>query len=69
MARSVKCLPQKCEDLSLDCQHLHKEPGMAASDCNPNTGEAEIGGSLELADHEPPDSGRDLVSKIRSTVL
>lgn len=63
MAWSMKHLPQKHEDLSLDSQHPHKEPGMAAFTHNPSTGVAEIGGSRGLAGYQAPDSARDLVSK------
>lgn len=38
MARSVKCLPHKCEDLSLGPQNQCEEPSVVASTCNPSDG-------------------------------
>lgn len=41
MARSVKCLPHKCEDLSLGPQNQCEEPSVVASTCNPSDGRRE----------------------------
>lgn len=47
------------EDLSLDPQHSHKEPGMAVHTCEPSTGDSETVGSW------PASSSGDPVSKLR----
>lgn len=50
LAPSVQCVPCKHEDLGLDSHHLHEMQGLVGLPWNPITGEAEIGGSLCLAD-------------------
>lgn len=46
MTQSVKCLPDKYEGLNSDPQNPHKKLGQTSS-----TGEAEVGGALELDSH------------------
>lgn len=51
MSQSIKCLPHKYEDLSLDpqppCENLNMYDAIT---CKPSTGEAELVRSMELAD-------------------
>lgn len=48
MAKSVKCVPHKPEDLSLTPSNHVKKPSVMVHICDPSTGEPETGGSLGL---------------------
>ena len=61
MAKSVKCLLFKHEDLGLVPTYLHTKPGTVSCNCNLSTGQAETGG---LSRAHRPDRLADPVSSM-----
>lgn len=63
MARSIKCLPCKQENLSLIPRPALKKIPVGVNFCNMSTGEAETGGAMGLASRSPSPLGKLLASK------